>query len=311
MQKLRFVLKLLLLVSIVDLSQEAMAQSQSRRTTGLNGSRRASRLSTPGQFSYPLPNLSFYSSAANGASTGIHSQRLTPRTRQNANQKRPSSIYDLRRPTTQSPTRRLYGPRVAGRSVRPAISKSSLFPKERTSATSLKNNSTKPRVTRKRRAANNHRFQQVFWHYLTQSKNPYKKWAAFTDDADKTDSQNPHGSSGRLYANHIAATNSTDLPYGSILVREHLSRDKKTLQAISVMYRARSYNPQNHDWYWVKYLPDGTVAKETSKEQSGQLLAGQSVSCINCHRHGGKKLVFSSFTRDLALNNSPNTPSKK
>lgn len=50
------------------------------------------------------------------------------------------------------------------------------------------------------------------------------------------------------------------------------------LAAITVMYKVKGYNPEANDWYWVKYLPDGSVDK-----MNGMALAGKPPGCINCH----------------------------
>lgn len=38
------------------------------------------------------------------------------------------------------------------------------------------------------------------------------------------------------------------------------------------MYKKKGFNPAGHDWYWVKYKPDGEVRLE-----------GKVDACINCH----------------------------
>ena len=43
----------------------------------------------------------------------------------------------------------------------------------------------------------------------------------------------------------------------------HTSRDRKTLMAVTVMYRVKGYDPANQDWYWVKYEPHGRASSTT------------------------------------------------
>jgi hypothetical protein len=46
------------------------------------------------------------------------------------------------------------------------------------------------------------------------------------------------------------------------------------------MYRVKEgYDPENHDWYWVKYLPNG----EVDKTDDGMPIAGKVKGCIQCH----------------------------
>ena len=50
------------------------------------------------------------------------------------------------------------------------------------------------------------------------------------------------------------------------------------LAAITVMYQRAGYNADNNDWFWVKWLADGTfdMAGETE-------MAGNVTGCIGCH----------------------------
>ena len=56
--------------------------------------------------------------------------------------------------------------------------------------------------------------------------------------------------------------------------------------AVTVMQRLQGYDPDNHDWFWVKYAPDGSILKNPK----GMLLAGRVAKgnkkkgCVACHR---------------------------
>ena len=63
------------------------------------------------------------------------------------------------------------------------------------------------------------------------------------------------------------------MPYGAIIVKENYGKDKKTLMAITPMYKLKGYNPEAGDWFWVKYDSSGKVLK-----------AGKVKGCIDCHR---------------------------
>ena len=65
-----------------------------------------------------------------------------------------------------------------------------------------------------------------------------------------------------------------ELPKGSILIKENYKPDK-TLAAITVMDKT---GDGKDDWYWVKYMPDGSVAKKGDMS-----LAGKPGGCIGCH----------------------------
>lgn len=136
-------------------------------------------------------------------------------------------------------------------------------------------------------------FQVAFWSYLTKSRSAYKNWAPFPGKgADIYEGQSPHGAYLRMYANGIAAGDSKKLPNGSIIVKENYGKDKKTLMAVTVMYRTTGYDPVHNDWYWIKYNPDGTTAR-TPKDKGNKPIAGRFMSCINCHDGAdGKDFAF-------------------
>jgi hypothetical protein len=81
----------------------------------------------------------------------------------------------------------------------------------------------------------------------------------------------------KLYANDIAiqaVKHGKPLPEGSILVKENYGKDKKTLVAITPMYKVKGYNPDDRNWLWAKYKKDGTIEA-----------AGKVEGCIQCHRN--------------------------
>jgi len=69
----------------------------------------------------------------------------------------------------------------------------------------------------------------------------------------------------------------------------------KHLGAVTVMFkREAGYDADNKDWFWVKYLPDGSL----DKNPKGMLLAGKVAKgadkgCIACHTGApGGNMVF-------------------
>jgi hypothetical protein len=97
----------------------------------------------------------------------------------------------------------------------------------------------------------------------------------------------------RLCANATALADPKNLPYGSVLVLEDYSEDRKTRTDINVLYRVKGYDPKNGDWYWLKYHGNGTVAR-TPAEEGGKPIAGRALGCIECHRKAADKdMVFS------------------
>lgn len=137
-------------------------------------------------------------------------------------------------------------------------------------------------------------FEGRFWRYLTNSPFRYDEWAPFAGRSDSTyEGQSPHGAYVKVIANKLARQNPKQLPYGSILIKENYAADSKTLLAITVMYRTRGANgqpwdPENRDWYYVKYTPTGQVAS-SPPEMGSKRLAGRVQSCIDCHSGAGAK----------------------
>ncbi len=123
-------------------------------------------------------------------------------------------------------------------------------------------------------------FEEKFWSYL--QRNGYVNWAPWPGQSDDFyPGQSPHGAFLKMYLNRKAAGNPTNPPPGSIIIKENYSPDHK-LMAVTVMYRVAGYDPEHKDWYWVKYLPDGTVAR-TPPDKGSMPIAGRFPSCIECH----------------------------
>jgi len=76
---------------------------------------------------------------------------------------------------------------------------------------------------------------------------------------------------------------------------EVLADPGKHLGAITVMFRReKGYDADNQDWFWVKYLPDGTLDKNPKGMQlAGRVAKGGAKGCIACHS-GEDDYVFTS-----------------
>ena len=115
---------------------------------------------------------------------------------------------------------------------------------------------------------------KAFWEYITKA-NPYTKWPMMPGWEEMYEGKSPHGAFLKLYLNQPAlkaVMAGQPMPPGSILVKENYGQDKKTLMAVTPMYRVKGYNPDGGDWFWGKYGPDGKV-----------MAAGKVEGCINCH----------------------------
>lgn len=68
------------------------------------------------------------------------------------------------------------------------------------------------------------------------------------------------------------------------------------LGAYTVMFRRElGYDPEDMDWFWAKYLPDGSLDKmPDGMPMAGRIAKGMDDGCIACHQGGGEDLVFTS-----------------
>jgi len=75
---------------------------------------------------------------------------------------------------------------------------------------------------------------------------------------------------------------------------EVLTAPDKHLGAYTVMFRREAgYDPDDQDWFWVKYLPDGTLDKTPNGMQmAGMVAKGADTGCISCHQGAGDDMVF-------------------
>lgn len=58
----------------------------------------------------------------------------------------------------------------------------------------------------------------------------------------------------------------------------------KYLAAVTVMFKRAGYDPDNKDWFWVKYTPDGSVMNNPKNMAlAGRVAKGAPEGCIACH----------------------------
>lgn len=70
-----------------------------------------------------------------------------------------------------------------------------------------------------------------------------------------------------------------------VSVDEVLGDPGKHLGAVTVMYqREDGYDADNQNWFWVKYLPDGSLDKNPKgMALAGKVAKGADAGCIACH----------------------------
>ena len=79
-----------------------------------------------------------------------------------------------------------------------------------------------------------------------------------------------------------------------VSVDEVLGDPDKHLAAVTVMFRREAgFDPENADWFWVKYLPDGTLDKNPKGMRlAGRVAKGMDAGCIACHSGAGDDMLF-------------------
>jgi len=79
--------------------------------------------------------------------------------------------------------------------------------------------------------------------------------------------------------------------YGPAGVTEEQVQNEpgKHLAAITVMFRREAgYDSDNQDWFWAKFLPDGTLDKNgKGMALAGRVAKGLDQGCIACHTAAG------------------------
>ncbi len=70
-----------------------------------------------------------------------------------------------------------------------------------------------------------------------------------------------------------------------VSVSEVLGDPATHLGALTVMFRREEgYDPENQDWFWAKYLPDGTLDQNPAgMALAGRVAKGADQGCIACH----------------------------
>lgn len=115
---------------------------------------------------------------------------------------------------------------------------------------------------------------KAVYEYITKTS-PYQKWALFPGKDKLYEGKHPHGALLTTYvsADALKAINGKAgmLPNGAIIVKENYMPDKK-LDAVTVMYRVKGFDPEAGDWFWAKYTAKGEVEA-----------AGKVAMCSGCH----------------------------
>lgn len=114
----------------------------------------------------------------------------------------------------------------------------------------------------------------ALWERL-KKENYSKYWKKWPGTTELYPGPEPHGAFLTTYVNEPAykaiAGKKGKFPEGALIVQDNFDKNKK-LKTVDVMFKVKGYNPQDGDWFWVQYKPDGRVMSE-----------GKIDECIKCH----------------------------
>lgn len=119
------------------------------------------------------------------------------------------------------------------------------------------------------------------WAYMRD--NAYTDWALWPGTTEQYEGAEPHGALLTTYINDVAADaladGATSFPAGAFVVKENYMPDG-TLAAVTTMYKTgNGFNPDHRDWWFGKFLPDGTP----DQTPAGMPMAGRLGGCQSCH----------------------------
>ncbi|MCF6147808.1 MAG: cytochrome P460 family protein [Candidatus Kuenenia sp.] len=149
--------------------------------------------------------------------------------------------------------------------------------------------------------ANVERLAAEIWNKIKSDNYPetWKMWPgkeAFYNGID------PHGTLLNTYVNEVAYESiiqeKESIPYDAVIVTENYMFDKN-LEFITVMKKIKGFDPENNDWFWIKFKPNGAIITE---EKYGETipLAGKVDTCITCHKNQSlNDYIYTSFTKGI------------
>jgi len=120
----------------------------------------------------------------------------------------------------------------------------------------------------------NVKFAEKMW----KSMEDYQMWMIQSDMAP---GKSPHGAFVRLYYNVV---NLDGKPY-HVIIKDNFMPNKQLAAVTVMLQREAGYDPDNNNWFWVKYDADGTVSKnDKGMALAGRVAKGMDMGCIACHK---------------------------
>ncbi len=128
-----------------------------------------------------------------------------------------------------------------------------------------------------------------FGNDLWKAVSGYESWLT---KSNYYEGHQPHGKILRNYFS-IVAVEGKNYP---VIIKDNFGGEEATtttvsenpddyLVAVTIMVkRADGYDSDNQNWFWVKYKPDGTIAKNKKDiSLAGRVAKGMDSGCIHCH----------------------------
>ena len=111
--------------------------------------------------------------------------------------------------------------------------------------------------------------------------------------SDVTVGGSPHGAYVRLYYNTVQV----DGENYHVIVKDNYGGEGATVDSVTadpesffgamtvMVQREPGYDPENEDWFYAKYLPDGSLdANPAGLPLAGRVGKGAEAGCIPCHQ---------------------------
>ncbi len=102
----------------------------------------------------------------------------------------------------------------------------------------------------------------------------------------------PHGKFLRLYYNVVNVGDD----YYHVIVKDNFGGEGATMKSVSsdpgkylaavtvMVQMEKGYDPENEDWYYVKYMADGSIDENPQgMAMAGRVAKGTDKGCIACH----------------------------
>ncbi|MBE0537810.1 MAG: cytochrome P460 family protein [Phycisphaerae bacterium] len=115
----------------------------------------------------------------------------------------------------------------------------------------------------------------------------YTNWPVPEGFEGWQDGISPHGKYLRYYINDIAKEDFNK--DGAVIVKEnYMEESPDALAAVTIMQKRKGYDPENNDWFYVKYSPDGKVmTDDQGRKIAGAVGKGMDEGCVPCHTTAG------------------------